>query len=325
MKILGASRLSWQNATRLIAGSMLLLAAGLKPSSPPESLTFEAAYGLPLASSAVLIAGEWLLGVLLLAGLWQRTTVGAAFSAFSAFAMFALYRGLSGAQWCGCFGAVSVSPWLTLTLDVGIAVALGRTWLQLRQEEAIVSGKLVAINWQRITMTIPCALVVVPLQVWTVRSRPTQLTIDTQAVKQGEIVLLEPLDWLGKPFPLAPYIRETSNEVLQGDWIVLLYHHDCPKCQEALPRYKSLAKQLQAIASTEQVMLVEVPPFGGPPHATGMSDTARLSDDHRWLVHAPVEIRLQDGKVVASSLDLSALANLAAPDAVATRLTSFER
>jgi hypothetical protein len=49
-------------------------------------------------------------------------------------------------------------------------------------------------------------------------------------------ILLEPDKWVGKEFPLLPYIEppEVGEKLKIGEWTVVLYHHDCPKCKEVI-------------------------------------------------------------------------------------------
>jgi hypothetical protein len=57
--------------------------------------------------------------------LWQRFCLRLLdFVAFSGFAAVALHQGLSGAESCGCFGPVRLSPWYSFGLDIAAAGAL---------------------------------------------------------------------------------------------------------------------------------------------------------------------------------------------------------
>jgi hypothetical protein len=103
---------------------------------------------------------------------------------------------------------------------------------------------------------------------------------------------------------LAPKIN-----VGEGRWILLLYHHDCPHCQEALPQYERLAANQSVVGSDQRVALVETPPFeSATPHIEGIFH-ARLTDAHEWFVQTPVEIQVENGIVVSASLDLPAVSS----------------
>ena len=47
--------------------------------------------------------------------------------------------------------------------------------------------------------------------------------------------------WVGGTFPLMKHISDGAD-FSKDRWVLLLYHHDCPMCQEALPHYQRLAK-----------------------------------------------------------------------------------
>jgi hypothetical protein len=116
----------------------------------------------------------------------------------------------------------------------------------------------------------------------------------------GDLVVLEPEQWLGMPFPISEYIDANLSE---GAWIVLFHRHDCPDCQEATPQYERLAH-------SRRVALVEVPPYGHELVGTGRARHARLRNDRNWFIQTPVEVQLNDGVVVSASTKLPAIAAL---------------
>lgn len=138
------------------------------------------------------------------------------------------------------------------------------------------------------------------------RLGPSQLR-DSVPDDAGELVILQPEDWLDEEFPLQDLLTP-SIDVSQGQWIILMYHHDCPKCQEALPHYQGLVEQTPPDGQPAQVLVIEVPPYGPAPQA-GAAHHARLHDRSEWFVQAPVEIVLINGKVTSASLDLPSIAH----------------
>ena len=144
--------------------------------------------------------------------------------------------------------------------------------------------------------------------------RSAMLAEDGTIVGPGEVVVLEPTKWVGKRFPLLPFIedllgplkpgeRPLRERLAEGDWIVVLYHHDCPECRKAIPKYAELARQTAADANGPRVALVEVPPFGDA-NAIGVSldaeyVCARLSDEKEWFVESPMEIEMRRGVIAA--------------------------
>lgn len=76
----------------------------------------------------------------------------------------------------------------------------------------------------------------------------------------------------------------------------MLYHHDCPECQEAIRKYQKLARRLKSDPTTLSVALVDVPPYGQASTLTLLPDTpcaiGRLSNEKDWFVATPVLLRL---------------------------------
>jgi hypothetical protein len=109
------------------------------------------------------------------------------------------------------------------------------------------------------------------------------------------LVILEPEEWIGQELPISKYLEPTI-ETSRGQWVLLLYHHDCPDCQVALPRYIELAASQQRQGDKVQVLLIEVPPLGSTVDHSPAID-AHLATSNEWFVQAPVEVRVTDGLV----------------------------
>jgi hypothetical protein len=122
-------------------------------------------------------------------------------------------------------------------------------------------------------------------------------------------VILEPEAWGGNYFPLSGHISPPID-LSSGAWVVLLYHHDCSECQDALPMYEELAATQSSAGNPLRILLLEIPPYGRQVIAAGASIHARLSNDREWFVEAPVEIQIAGGKVVSASRELPSLAVL---------------
>jgi hypothetical protein len=127
--------------------------------------------------------------------------------------------------------------------------------------------------------------------------QPGALAADGTFEESAGIVLLEPEKWVGKPAPILKYI-DIGKELAMGTWFVVLYHYDCPKCQEALPRYESMARNSQ----NTRVALIAVPPYGDVEFAPVPPESACrvgfLQPAQRWFVTTPAEIILRDGMVM---------------------------
>ena len=272
-------------AALLIAG-LLLVTAALKVASPAESATLAVAYHVPPLLTAVVVQAELALAVLLLFGLWPRKTLLAAAGMFALFGAFSIYRGWAGYESCGCFGAIKVNPWITAALDGAMLIlAAWGAWRSPAEPPHESKRLYLAGSAYALAGVLAAADMMAQAPV--------------SAADAGGLVILEPETWIGKPFPLATHLApELSFD--EGRWTVLLYHHDCPHCQEAVPQYERLA----IIGSDRRVVLIETPPYSVDQSPEGAALRARLSDAREWFVQTPVEIRVDEGTVVSASLDL---------------------
>ena len=65
------------------------------------------------------------LGIWLICGLFRKAGWLLGLIAFGGFIGVTLYKGLTGAESCGCFGLVKVNPWITLSVvDIPIFILL---------------------------------------------------------------------------------------------------------------------------------------------------------------------------------------------------------
>jgi hypothetical protein len=116
----------------------------------------------------------------------------------------------------------------------------------------------------------------------------------------GRIVVLKPETWVGKRFPLVGFI-DIGDRLCQGKWVVLLYHRDCPRCQEALAESRKAVGSSMSASDTSQVAWIAMPPYGDSPDgdlsADGRLVFGRLNVAKNWFASTPVEIVLSDGVV----------------------------
>ncbi len=102
---------------RLLLGSLLLAAAGLKLSG--LNVTAVPRVGWFATPQVQLIAAEWelVLGLWLLSGAAPTGAWVAAVCTFLAFAVVSGYFGWVGVASCGCFGVIRTSPWTAFGVD----------------------------------------------------------------------------------------------------------------------------------------------------------------------------------------------------------------
>ena len=279
---------------RLLLASLLLLTAALKVLSPAESATMAVAYSIPPLLTAIVVQAELALAALLLFGCWPKRTLLATAVMFALFGVFSIYRGWAGFESCGCFGSFQVNPWITAVLDgTMLLVAAWGAW----KSPAEHRHELKRFYHAGSVYALAGLLAAVGM----IASAPSSLG-DAFSDADG-LIVLEPETWIGKPFPLAAHLSP-EIPLHEGRWTILIHHHDCPHCQEAVPQYERLA----AMGNDRRIVLVETPPYGELASTVGGTQQTRLSDDREWFVQTPVEIQVDDGVVVSASLDLPAIA-----------------
>jgi len=195
---------------------------------------------------------------------------------------------------------MAINPWYTATLDLLIGFSLLR-WRPKGQERVLAIGPRqfrtramgVLVMW--LSVGVPTAFAM-----GSFRDTAGGLSAAGIVSGDGEIVVLEPETWIGKRFPLLKYI-DIGDRLDEGRWVVVLYHHDCQSCQEALPTYRRLAAELARQPAVASFALIEIPPYG-PMEGMGplrhVCQNGRVTDSHRWFVQTPTILALDDGIVL---------------------------
>ncbi len=311
--IIGAGPNRGWNLVRIAVAVVLLVAAGLKTHQLATEPTLDNSI---LESRWFLMAeveGEILFGLWLLGGMLPKLTWMATIGCFGVFTCVSLYKALAGFETCGCFGSVKVNPWYTSGFDLAILASL----LKWRPRQFPLPVCERGVGGESVSASFPRFAVIAVL--WLTIGLPAGYAMDSyadttlsdvgQVVGNGKIVVLEPEKWIGKRFPLLPFIEDYSEHLqsgerslrerlVEGEWIVVLFHYDCQNCKEAIPRYEELARRLAAKSTAPQVALIEIPPYGNREALPVADDTqcilGRLSDEKEWFVKTPTEIEFSD-------------------------------
>jgi hypothetical protein len=237
------------------------------------------------------VQGELLLGSWLLSGLFPRAAWWASLAAFAGFAVVAAGKAVGGEASCGCFGRlIQVNPSLTAMLDLAIVVSL----LHWRPTQVTdVSRQVLA---EAVCVLLIWASVGVPAGLAITSYKPASLTDAGGVLGDDTTVLLKPHTWVGKQFPLSDYI-DIAHDLKEGKWLLVLYHHDCPKCQEVISRYSGDAPRTDGQADGASIALVELPPYGEMRNSNLPGVRGRLDEKREWLIDTPSTLVLENGIV----------------------------
>src|SRR5438552_1889645 len=107
-----------QTLVRYSLGLLLLAASGMKAYGWAVNPVSELGFFSSPVFSVLLIEFEFALGLWLICGGNSVTAWLAAVVSFGVFAAVNVYSGVEGQASCGCFGKLSLSPWLALAMDV---------------------------------------------------------------------------------------------------------------------------------------------------------------------------------------------------------------
>ncbi|MCI0332051.1 MAG: peroxiredoxin family protein [Planctomycetes bacterium] len=288
----------------VVTAGLLFLTAGLKLLFAVRTTTWHVAYDLPSWLVLAAVEAELLVAFLLFTGLWPLFSWRAALILFIIFGLYSLYRISAGYESCGCFGPLRTSPVWSLALNIGIISLL------VARRQAFTERRRTSAGIAKLCASTASYVVVGGLSVFVMIGSAQSLMIDDGSlIGNGKLVVLKPTEWINQKFPLDNVILPQTN-VGNGKWVVLLYHHNCPKCQQVLPRYEQYADEIAKRGVNTNVMLLEIPPFGELLHGVGPALYARLSTDTEWFVQSPVEIQLSDGNVTFASLDLPSISDI---------------
>jgi hypothetical protein len=307
VRIVGPVR-SGYDVLRVLLAAVLLTAAALKA----YQLATEPVAGHGLLDSRWLLMAtvefELLFGIWLLSGSLPKPTWAAALICFSLFACVSLYKGMAGEASCGCWGRVAVSPWWTGIFDLAIVMALLR-WQPsaaspLPPGEGKGEGALSAISVVRRAVGVLAIWLLIGVPAAVAMGSYTSITLSDAGdiIGDDKIVVLEPEEWVGKRFPLLDYI-DIGDKLKDGEWFVILYHYDCPKCQEAI---KKLVHEMLVKGKRTHVALIEVPPYGETQSYISLTEVGfwlgRLSSEREWFVITPTQLQLERGIIVESTI-----------------------
>jgi len=244
---------------------------------------------------------ELALGLWLLSDLVKKAAWLIALLCFATFAAITLYKGLTGAASCGCFGKIHVNPWITLlTIDLPAVLALliFHPQLSLNLHHPSIKHLL-----RELITPMPakhhfaaaaslCLIILV--------GATAILALNTPAAVTSSYEVLEPETWVGRKLPILDHI-DIGKQLEKGNWLILLYHYDCPDCAEAIPKYEQMARNLAGNEDFLRIALIEVPPYGQAPITQKTPCTVgRLAETKEWFITTPAVALLTDAKVAAA-------------------------
>jgi hypothetical protein len=287
-------KLNWL-LLRFFVALILLVAAGLKA----YQLSTTPMIGVGIFHSrwfnVFVVEFEIFFSLWLVFGFLPKLTRLAAIGCFLIFTIVSLFKALLGELSCGCFGLISVDPWVTATFDCFVVVLLvWFCWCANSKEKA--DGFLVLnfiISWLLVSLFVSWGMVTY---------KPALFNAEGKVVGGSSSVILYPQDWLGKRLPLLEYI-DSPKDVGVGNWTLFFYGVNCVKCER---HFADLQKQNEFQKNSgSDIVCLEV--GGSPQNAlrnrfdNGTWYWGNLKSTKRWFVDTPTILKIEDGNVKSVS------------------------
>jgi hypothetical protein len=251
---------------------------------------------------------ELALGLWLVSGLFRKASWLAGTLAFFGFIFVTLYKGLIGAESCGCFGQIHINPWITLGLidtPIFLLLILNRPGREYR---------LLPPPWPNIWHALIFAAPIFGVLIFTAPLLVAFKPVCIKPVEPVKVVItdprVKPADANTPPVPSAQtdlwswlqYI-DIADQLKKGVVVILMYHHDCPTCAVMVPKYDEYYRKMKASGSDEmKIAFVAAPPYGdkGPVPADTICLRGKLIEkgDQKFAIMSPYVAALIDGQLV---------------------------
>jgi len=229
------------------------------------------------------------LGIWLICGLFRKAGWLLALISFAGFIVVTLYKGVIGAESCGCFGRVHVDPWITLfVMDIPIFVLLAI----FRPKDL----KLLPPPWPKaahfFAIAIPTFILLPTIEYILITNKPPMVS------EKYEVIDVK--QWANQEvWPLLQYV-DIKDQLQNGEWVVLMYHYDCPDCRSAIPEYEKMYNDLKG--NNINMAFIEIPPYGDENQQLVRPDSevnrGRVSEAKKWFVQTPVVVVIDNGRVL---------------------------
>lgn len=207
-----------------------------------------------------------------------------------------------GASSCGCFGAVAMSPWITLVTDVTFFLGLvvfGRGEPRLDLTTNLPTLRVVAAGlWGLAGVALAFGLRS-PAQPAPAIDPSTSGPQTAVALPADGYYLPDYETWMGRPFTeldVASWVHGLPEDIASGSQYVLFYRKDCEHCHELMEIYFSgaLPWPTTAIAVPERAGF---PTENLQPFPCVECRLAELPAGVDWFLQTPVLVRLVEGIV----------------------------
>jgi hypothetical protein len=235
---------------------------------------------------------ELFFGIWLIFGMLPKLTWLVTTGLFVAFFWGSFYKAaILHEMSCGCFGMVQINPWITMFFDlsvIGILVLFRPTGMIFQRRKILLEltpnfhyRKIIFVVLTWLVIAIPTCYAMIAVNKIDIDELGTEFV----GLDGKKVLLLTPEKWIGKEFPLLPYIEKSDiiDGLKNGQWTVILFSHNCEKCKKTLSEF--ITKK------TPNVLCIEIPPYGEHPKDL---EYVKLNKTQKWFVDTPVVMEIND-------------------------------
>jgi thiol-disulfide isomerase/thioredoxin len=272
-----------------IAGVVLLVATALKIQQLLTEPILSKGFWESWEFFLIQIPLELGLGIWLVCGLFRKAGWLLGLIAFGGFIGVTLFKGITGAESCGCFGMVKVNPWITLfVMDVPIFILLAV--FRPKGEKLFPPPWPKAVHF--FAIAIPTFILLPTIEYVLITNKPPMVSQKYEVIEINQ--------WANQEVWLLLQYIDISDQLQSGEWVVLMYHNDCPTCREAIPEYEKMYKDLKG--NNVDMAFIEMPPYEDGDlqliPSGSQINRGRLSEAKKWFVQTPVVVVIDNGRVL---------------------------
>lgn len=178
----------------------------------------------------LLVQGEIVLAVLLLAYPLRRSIWLAAVVSFLAFTVVSGWKVIEGADSCGCFGPIKISPRWVFVFDMTMLIVLMTTLKPANAPDCRFVGWRPSIGRGVILASVSA----IAFTTVFLLAAPAAVRLNAGVVRIGEgVELWEPEKWVGQRLPILDRLRADPN-LNNGSWMLVLVRRNCSHCRSLL-------------------------------------------------------------------------------------------
>ncbi len=249
--------------------------------------------GMAANTTGLLAVFEGVVAFLLASGTYPRVMSILTQFLFGVFALYSFVLGSLGVPACGCFGALTVSPWLAFGIDVLVLA----TW---------VSFSTVWVRRKRLSILVPWFGLLVAASLTTAAVGESAVETTAQVLTGRPATVLRPASWVGNRLPILDS-TSLGTRLSLGEWIIVLHRPGCSACIALHDEYENLGIEFAAERVRKRgVAFIEVgyrdSRLSSPDRPTNDAyEIGWLDEKIDWFAPTPTVLLLRDGIVTYAS------------------------